>query len=91
MGRPRAEAPAAVLVLDSRTGKSVTDRSSYRQGVAVLCFCKEKGPVSLSAPFFFFFFFAHCSQVLLPPLPIKSPAWVSLSEARAALRRWVLR
>jgi len=83
-GKTHGEAPAAVWyqVLDSRTAQSVTDRSSYGQGGAVLCLCKEKGPVSAQFP--------HCSQLLLPPLPMKSPAWVSLSEARAALQRWDL-
>lgn len=61
-GMTHGEAPAAVwcLVLYSRSGKSVTDRSGDRQGVAVLCLCKKKGPDSLSARF------PHCSQLLLP-------------------------
>lgn len=46
---------------------------------------RERGPFSLSARL------PHRSQLLLPPLPIKSPAWVALSEAGAALRRWALR
>lgn len=81
------EAPLQVKLLCKPSWGSLAGKagSSSGQGDAVLGLCKEKGPVSLSA------LFPQGSQLLLPPVPIASPSWASLSGAGAAPRCWARR